>query len=140
MTIDFCFYVRTRIGTALSELGLTECDCRRFGDELRGRGEMFAADVAYYQGGGLCLAISHSDGDGTSCFVGRPGDDPTTYQEWPSLWEMIGMSSDFLAHEAQSRDPDAKLKALDAYLIQFPGGRDAMIDLIATKIAELMRA
>jgi hypothetical protein len=53
---------------------------------------MSAADIASYQGHGLLVAIGYSVGDGTCCFVGHPGSEPAAYQEWPSLWEVTGMT------------------------------------------------
>lgn len=143
MALDFCSRVRDRLGKGLSTLGLEECGCRSFGDGVTGHGAMFATDVAYYQGHGFLVAICYSAGDGEGCFIGNRGDDPMRYNEWPSLWEMVGMTKGLLTREEAASDPDADLAAWAAYFDQFPplfpSNLDAMIDFIGVKLAELIR-
>ena len=133
MNWDFCADVRNRIGDRLSKLGLSEVECRQFGQELEGHGKMFADQVAYWRGQGRLIAISWSVGNGHSCWIGREGDDPATYREWTSLWVALKMDEGL---DFESDDPEA-MNQIDAYLDQFPENYDEMIDFIGGKLAEL---
>ena len=130
---DFCSYLRERVGERLSALGFQEAECRQFGQELTGHGQMFADQVAFYGRKGQLIAISYSPGNGPSCWVGHDGMDLAAHDQWPSLWHTLGMDAG-----VNLDDPtEADWEWLGEWLDEMPDGLDANVDLIVMKLAEL---
>jgi hypothetical protein len=69
VTTDFCSYLRERVGDKLSTLGFPEAECRQFGQDLTGHGQMFADQAAFYRRQSQLIAISYSPGNGPSCWI-----------------------------------------------------------------------
>ena len=128
MATDYCSYLRSHLTEKLSKLGLTEEGCYQFGQDWQGHGAMFAGSVIYFRGHGRIVAVPFSVGDGASCFVGAAEATLSTYREWPSLWDLVGMTADL---------DDNDIESLDAYLGQFPEGPDAMLAFVAEKLGQL---
>ena len=101
MATDYCSYLRSHLTEKLSKLGLTEEGCYQFGQDWQGHGAMF---------------------------VGAAEATLSTYREWPSLWDLVGMTADL---------DDNDIESLDAYLGQFPEGPDAMLAFVAEKLGQL---
>jgi hypothetical protein len=131
LSTDFCPYLRGRLGEKLSRLGLEETGCDRFGEDYRGHGAIYAGSVIFYRGHGLLIAIPCSTGDGVGCHVGSDGDDARNYENWPSLWSVLGMDSAFVEGTPSE-------EAVAAYVDQFPHDLDGMADFVADKLAELL--
>lgn len=142
MATDHCSYLRSRVTEKLSKLGLREERCDQFGDDVPGHGAMYAGSVVYFRGHGRLVAIIYSDGNGPSCFIGSDkanvdgascliSDNAllSDHEDWSSLWDLVGMTNDF--------DGD-NMDSIGAYLDQFPARRDAMLDLIAEKVGQLL--
>ena len=94
---------------------------------------MFADQVAFHQRNGQLIAISYSIGNGAACWVGRDGSDPATYDQWPSLWHVLGMAPDINFENPSEAD----WERLGEWVEQAPEGLDENLDLIAAKLAEL---
>jgi len=129
MASDYSSYLRSHLSAKLSKIGLVEDGCHQFGQDLDGHGAMYSGSVIYFRGHGRQTAIAYSVGDGVTCFVGGDDLDQSTYQEWPSLWDLAGMTRVLDGH-----DPDSVV----AYLDQFPQEPDAMLALVTDKLCELL--
>ena len=133
-TRDSCADVRAQIGGKLLGLGLVEANCRQFGEDFARHGAMFRDQVAYYRGDGRLIAISYSVGNGHGCWVGKEGQDPASYRDWPSLWSVLGLDKGL---DFESTDP-VEMERIVAYLDDFPSDYNAALDYIASKLADLL--
>ena len=127
---DYCADIGNSIGEKLAQLGLVEVECRRFRQAERGHGAMFADTVAYYAGHGHLVALSWSVGNGHGCRLGRESDDRSQYEEWPTLWSVLGMDAHL--------DPADPLAGWDDYSKQFPEQDDAWPNFIVEKLTTLL--
>lgn len=129
VTADYCSYLRTQLSERLSALGLNEECCHQFGLDWQGHGAMFAGSVLYFRGQDRLVAVAYSPGAGASCLVGEAEADLSTYREWPSLWDLVGMTG---------RVDDKDVESVGAYLADFPQGADEMFGLIVETLGQLL--
>jgi len=91
-------------------------------------------EVCFYHLGPSLMAIESSYHDGLNCRISLPGEaELATFDRWPILWELTGMTALFPGEEEIARDPGA----IAAHLDLFPTAHDEFLRFIGAKLRGL---
>ena len=126
---EFRPIIETEIGPDLAAIGAEFAEERRLD-----MGGGYHKDLCFYRLGTGWIEIETSYHDGLNCRVSKPGEtDLSKFEDWPSLWELTGMTALFPSDEEIERNPGA----IDAYLDLYPEAYDDLLRFIGAKLGEL---